>query len=229
MSEYNGTTSIDNKFLDVGDLFGLRYNSGFIFLEVTGWNQTRYAPHTDFGTVPGQSGTGFNRIEDPDNDDILFTEKDTKKVKHVAIGHSPAVLRRYTNYPESENRLRKIPNLDTPVPGDDYGYVDGEDSPYGGPTDAEELYIPPGQHLDFNFYNPDNEEREVVLNIEMRTYNVRPLDTANADDRNAAKRILSPGSPIPVAPVGSLDNQARYELQRFWNVDTTTARTARNL
>lgn len=211
-----GVTQISEKFLSTGDLFGIKFNEGYVFCEVTGWEQIKFAPHSAIGSVGSDSASGFDRLKH-DGDDILFTEKRKKKVKHAAIGHSPSVIRRYTNYPEGETRLRKLENIGTPSAGDDFGYVDGESSPYYSPTDAEELYIPPGNHLDFNFYNPDNEDHNVVMNILLREYDVRPLKKGR--DNNAINRIISPGSPMPIAPAGSADRQVAYDLSEFWGVD----------
>lgn len=229
MEDNNGLNSIEDKFHDSGDLFALRYNEGLVFLEVENWEQTKYAPHNRIGTAPANGGTGFTRVEDSDGDDILYVDKKKERVIHAAIGHSPSVLRRYTNYPESENRLRRVPNLGAPVPGDDYGYVDGSDTQYGTPTDVEELYIPPGQHLDFNHYNPDDEAHDVILNIVMRTYSIRPLDPSTEEGRNAARRIMSAGSPMPIANVGSLNSQARYQLKDSWGIVPINVEKARNL
>lgn len=226
--EQKGLQPIDNKFLNTGDLFGMRFADGLIFLEVTGWQQNRYSPYNGFPEVEEKSGSGFQRLED-DGDDILYVEKRKKKVLHAGIGHSPSHFRRYTNYPEGEVRLRSLPNLSTPRPGDDYGYIDGEDSPYSEPTDAEELWIPPGVHLDFNFYNADTEPHKPIVNLKMREYNVRALNPRRGADKNAIKRVVSPGTPIPIVPAGGLDRQADFELEEFWEVNPIKFEKARNL
>ena len=224
----NGVKQIEEKFLGTGDLFAIRFNQGYIFAEVTGWQQVKFAPLSQFDEVDAQSGTGFQRLEFED-DDILFTERRMKKVKHLGLGHNPSVMRRYSNYPEDETRLRKLENIGAPNPGDDFGYVDGDDSSYGAPTDAEELWVPPGQHLNFNFYNPDNEPHTPVVSIVMREYNINPLDPDNDANRNAIRRIMAPGSPIPIATAGSIDRQVRYDLQEFWGVTPTPVKQARQI
>ena len=229
MNNNNYMEGIESKFHSSGDIFALRFNEGLVFLEVDNWEQTKYAPHSNVDEAPAGGSSGFTRIEDDDDDDILHVDKKKQKVIHGAIGHSPAVLRRYTNYPESENRLRKLPNIGAPVPGDDYGYVDGGDAPYQEPTDIEELYIPPGVHLDFNFYNTDTEAHKPILNIVVRVYDINPIDPTTESGRQAAKRVVAPGSPMPIANVGSLDSQARYQLQNSWGVETISERRVRNL
>lgn len=218
MTDY-GVEDIKDKFMDEGSLFGLRFRDGYVFLEVTGWEQIKYEPYNQVGTVASQSATGFDRLNDPNGNGILYIEKGEEKVIHTALGMEPAFIRRYTNYPEGENRLRVLPNLGSPTSGDDYGYVDGVDSPYDEPTDAEELMIPPGVHLDFNFYNPDTREREPILNIVMRVYDIRVLDPQNNEDRNQIQRVVSAGSPMPIHPVGSTRNQDRFQLQDEWSVN----------
>ena len=228
-SSSNGVMAIQEKFLDEGDLFGIKFNQGLVFCEVQGWTQTKYDPYTQYGNVGAGQSTGFERLDDPDGDDILYVENDQLKVKHVAIGHTPAILRRYTNYPEGENRLRAINNLGSPVPGDNYGFVDGEDTPYETPTDAEELFVTPNQHLDFNFFNPDTEAHEVTLKISMREYNIQTLDPNDNVDQNAIRRIIKPGSPMPVVPADSKDRQVDFTLQKFWNVEPITEGRARRV
>jgi len=123
--------SIDEKFLESGDLFVLKYSNGYKFFEVETWKTLKFRPY-DVGTVSAGSTQGFERLTDVNGDDILYVEQGDSLVLHASIGMSPASVRRYTNFPESENRLRTIPNLPNPSArnGDDYGFVDGEDSPF---------------------------------------------------------------------------------------------------
>jgi len=122
MSDNSGVKPISEKFLDNGDLFGMQFNQGYVFLEVESFEQLKYAPFSQSDTVDANSSSNFGRLDDPDGDDVLYLERDQAKVMHASIGHSPAVLRRYTNYPEGETRLRRHSNLGVPVPGDDYGW-----------------------------------------------------------------------------------------------------------
>lgn len=223
-----GLQPIEEKFLDIGDLFGIRFSDGLVFLEVTGWEQHRYSPHTEIDEVAGQDSSGWTRLED-DDDDILYLGKKEKKVLHAGIGQAPSSFRRYTNYPEGENRLRTIPNLRTARPGRDFGYVDGEDSPYESPTDAEELFITPGTHVDFNFYNADTEPNKPMVNIKMREYNIRALDPSNSSEHNAIRRVVATGSPIPIAPAGSMDRQVDFDLEQYWETRPISFEEARNL
>lgn len=224
----NGLQAIDEKFLDTGDLFAMRFAQGLVFLEVTGWQQNTYSPYTGVGEIPGQESSGFQRLED-DGDDILFIEKREQKVLHTGIGHAPADIRRYTNFPEGEVRLRSLPNLDTPRPGDDFGYIDGNESPYEAPTDAEELWIPPGTHLDFNFYNADTEPNKPLINVKLREYNIRALDPNNSAEHSAIRRVVSSGSPIPIVPAGSMDRQEDFDLEEYWKTTPIPFEQARNL
>jgi len=209
--------SIDEKFLESGDLFVLKYSNGYKFFEVETWKTLKFRPY-DVGTVSAGSTQGFERLTDVNGDDILYVEQGDSVVLHASIGMSPASVRRYTNFPESENRLRTIPNLPNPSArnGDDYGFVDGEDSPFSQPTDAEELFIPPNTHLDFAFHNP-SPTRPVSpkLNIKMRGYQVNEIDPSNR--RNIVQRAMSPGSPIPVSTVGSSTNQKSLS-GKVWDV-----------
>jgi len=223
----NGVENITDKFLNEGSLFGLKFRQGYTFIEVTGWEQVKYEPFVGVGSIGPKASSGFSRLNDPSGDDVLHVGKGNKQVIHAAIGCEPAFIRRYTNYPEGQNRLRTMPNLGTPVSGDNYGYVDGTDSPYSDPTDAEELMVPPGTHLDFNFYNPDSREREPVLSIMTRVYDIRVLDPSDSDDASSIARIVAAGSPMPIYPVGSTRNQKRYKLNDEWGVQTISREQAK--
>jgi len=212
----SGVSAITEKFLSNNDLFGIKFNQGFVFLEVESYEQLKYAPFDNIGAISAQTSSNFARLNDDDGDDVLYLENDQQKLIHASIGHTPASIRRYTNYPEGQNRLRGHQNLGTPIPSDDYGYVDGEDSPYEMPTDAEELWIPPKTHLDFAFANNDNREREPILNILMRIYRIRPLTPDSNQDRNAIRRIVQPGSPMPIVMAGGPDFQIDYDLSSAW-------------
>lgn len=217
MSEHD-QKAIDEKFLESGNLFVLKYGNGYKFFEVETWETLQFRPYEVGEIQPGQT-EGFTKIEDVNGDDILHVEQGDDIVLHTGIGMSPASIRRYTNFPESENRLRTIPNLSVPSArnGDDYGFVDGEDSPFSQPTDAEELFIPPNVHLDFAFHNPSPTRPESpLLNIKMRKYNVKEINPRQ--NPNTVRRIMSPGGPVPVAPVGSSSNQKRMAGQT-WDID----------
>lgn len=229
MSENGGLKRIEEKFLDVGDLFALEYSQGLVFLQVRGWETLKFSPYNRFTPIPPQDNSGFDRFEE-DGDDILHIPEDEKKVLHAGIGHAPAQLRRYTNYPEGENRLRKFPNLSSPTArsGDDYGYIDGNDSPYDTPTSAEELFVPPGVHLDFDFYNPDlDSPHQPKVSLVMREYSVEVLDPE--EHPNVAKRTVSPGSPIPIAPVGSIDSKVNYRMGSKWGVEPISYEEAQSI
>lgn len=219
MSRSNSQTPIEEKLLGHNDLFALRFAEGLVFFEVDGYEEVQYKPYTGIGKVSAEGSTGWTVLKH-NNDEILNVPENEQKVLHVAIGQNSSVVRRYTNYPEAQNRLRKMPNLNSPSPsrGDDFGYVDGDSSPYSNPTDAEELFIPPGQSLDFNFYNPDDREREVSLSIKGRVYDVNVLDPHMEQNKSAVRRVVKPGSAPPIANVGSPDNQANFKHQNEWGV-----------
>mgnify|MGYP006293503581 CR=1 FL=1 len=223
-----GLQQIEEKFLNIGDLFAMKFSDGLVFLEVTGWEQNRFSPYDEIGEIPANESSGFMNLE-YEGDDILYMDENNTKVIHAALGHSPSHFRRYTNYPEGQYRLRSIPNLSTPRSGDDFGYIDGEDSPYGRPTDAEELFIPPGVHLDFDFYNADTKAHKPLVNIKMREYNVRALNPRRASEAKQIRRIVATGSPMPIVPAGGMDRQIDYELEESWGVRPISFNEARNL
>lgn len=224
--------SITEKFLDQRDLFGIEWDTGYTFHEVTGWERVEYQPFEQLEDLDSGSNLSgrWSRLEDGAGDDVFHVPKDDKdKVLHAGIGHRPASIRRYAFYPEDQSRVGKFPNLSAPSPPDDYGYVDGEDSPYENPTDAQEFILPPGVRASFDFHNPTNLDHQPVLNILGRVYTVRVLDPEREEDANQIKRIASIGSPMPLYSIGTTRAKAEFDLNNEWDVDTLGLQEARNL
>lgn len=228
------TKPIQDKFLDRNQLFGLRYKEGVVFLQVRELEDTQFKPFSGLEDIEASTSLdrGFQRLEDTNGDDILFVDSVTDKFKviHVGIGQMPTMVRRFTRYPENSAKLRTIPNIEIPSTSDPNAYVDGFDSPYDEPTDAEELVIPPGQHLAFDFFNPDTDDHEPILHIKMRKYVIEVLNPRGTQaEKDAIRRIIRIGSSIPIFPVGSLDNQAQFNLGKEWGVKPVEINRAREL
>lgn len=215
---------IDEKWLSRNDIFGLEYKEGLVFVSVRGFEDSKFKPFAQLEDIEANTSldSGFQRLNDANGDDVLHVSKsdDPMKVLHAGIGHRPAVIRRFTRYPEGEAKLRSIPNLAIPSVTDNFAYVDGRTSPYEQPTDAEELVIPPGQHLTFDFRNEDDDDdHEPILNIKMRIYEIDPINPSGAqEEKNSVRRAISPGSPIPTFPVGSLSTKTTFNMESDWEV-----------
>lgn len=223
---------IEEKFLDRSELFGLRYKQGIVFFEVMDHEDTKFKPFSELEDIESGSALdgGFQQLQDSEGDDVLYLDKtdDRKKVIHAAIGHDPWQVRRYTRFPEDSGKLRSIPNLGITNVTDPFSYVDGRDSPYEGPTDAEELVIPPGVHLSFDFYNPDTVDHEPLINIKMRKYQVRVLDPrGDSDEQAGVRKIIKTASPAPIYTVGGLDNATTFNMSDEWGVDPVSMDEAR--
>lgn len=214
--------TIESKWLDRRDLFGLKFNNGYVFFEVEDFEDAKYRPHTGLGDLSADSAySEFKRLEDDRGDDILYVpDEDAFKVIHASVGHRPSFLRRFMNYNDAEIRMGDIPNLGPPTSSDVYGYTDGGDSEYASPSATQEMWIPHNVHPTFNFYNPDDREHAPKISIKMRKYAIRPLDPRQSQDSNAIRRIASPGSPMPLPSAGSLNSQVAYDstLQNQWGV-----------
>lgn len=216
---------IDDKFLERGDLFGLKYSEGLVFFAVEDYSQPRFQPYEQLGQMDPESAldSSFVRLEDDLGDDVLYLEKDSSsyKVMHTSIGQKPHFVRRYTRYPEAGPKTDSFPNLQVPSVGDNTGYVDGDESPYGNPTDSQELMVPPGIHLSFNFYNPHpSKTASATLDIKTRIYKVRVLNpNGSQDEKTAIRSIIRPGSAPPIHPVGTIDSQENFNMRSEWPVD----------
>lgn len=231
-SEEDTYTGIEERWLDRRDLFGLKFNNGYVFFEVRDYEDTKYDPYTGLSDLASESSySDYQRLENDDGDDILFVpDEDAFKIIHAGIGHRPAFLRRFANYNDANIRLGDIPNIGAPRANDTFGYTDGYDSEYNTPSSVDELWIPHNVHPTFNFYNPDTGEHTPKLNIKMRVYEVRPLDPRRDEDSDAIRRIAQPGSPMPLPSAGSLDQQISYDttLQSSWGVPAISLSKARS-
>jgi len=224
MSELqSGQTHIDEKFLGRRDLFGLEFADGLVFCEIEDWEFIQYRPFTELNQINSQDNSGDTLLRSG-GDEILFLEKGVEKVLHGSIGVYPHSLRQYTRFPEGQARRGSWDNLNAPsaANGSDYGFVSGEDSPYATPTDENEFFIPPNVSIDFDFFNTDNRGREPKLNLRFREYQVNVLDPDRNRDQDAIKRIISPGSPMPIAPVGTMKSKARFNAGDEWGVSPRT-------
>jgi len=84
---------------------------------------------------------------------------------------------------------------------------------------VEELLIPPNVTLAFDFYNPDpNTSHEPILNIQIRHYTIDALNPNNNADLNAIRKIVQPGSPMPIYPAGGINQKVTYNLSNDWGV-----------
>lgn len=231
-----GFKEIEERFLDRNDIFVLKFRRGLVFLEIKSKSVTKYKPYDNVGEIQPNSALsgGYTQLEEEGtNDDILKVDQsDQDKVLHVSIGHKPWFIRRYTRYPADSGNRGSISNLNFPRPneGSPYGYVDGKDSPYEDPTEAGELMVPYGPDLGFNFYNPDEDAHEPILNIKMATYSVRALNPSDSNDKNMVKRALSAGSPIPTYIVGVPGEEAEMDsnLKNEYGVRPVTEQKVRD-
>jgi len=217
---------IESRFLDSRDFFALRYQQGLIPLEVDEYEDTKYEEFTNLEDIEGGTSlnNGFQRIEDTNSDDLLFVPSDDEDVvMHVGLGIAPSLIEAYVSYPEGTRNMGSIPDLSTtPTPGNNIGGFNGDDSPYNSPTVISEMVIPPKQHIEMNFYNPGDDSHEPMLRFVYRKYRVRTLDVSNSQDRNAISRIVKPGSPAPIFPVGNFDRKADYNMNQEWGISPMT-------
>lgn len=218
-----GDDPIQSRFLDSRDLFALRYEEGLVFMEVEEFENTDYE---EFGELEDiESGTnlddGFQRLEDSNSDDLLHVPPGNENmVMHVGIGISPSVIEMYVAYPEGNRSKGSIPDLSTqPLPGSNFGGIDGDDSPYRKPTVASELIIPPGVFISVDFHNPGDDSHEPVLKFVYRKYKVNVLNPNSSSDKDAVSKIARPGSPAPIFPVGNMIHKENFNMGSEWGVN----------
>lgn len=210
---------IESRFLNRRDLFALEYRNGIVPLEVQDLEDTRYEAFSNLEDI--ESGTsrddGYQRIQDSNNDDLLFVPSDDiNTVLHVGFGIAPSVIEAFIAYPEGSRSKGSLPDLSTqPTPGANHGYIDGNDSPYRNPSVKTELVIPPKQRISVDFQNPGDDTHEPLLNFVYRKYKVNTIDPRK--NSNEVRRIVSPGSPAPIFPVGNFEEKADFNIDE-WSV-----------
>lgn len=215
---------IQERFLDNRDLFALRYQEGLVFLEVEEFEDTVYEDFSNLEDIESTTSlnAGYQRIEDSNSDDLLFVPAGNDfTIMHLGIGVAPSVIEMFISYPEGSRNRGSLPDLTAqPTPGANFGMVDGGQSPYRKPTSASELVIPPKQRVSMDFQNPGDDTHEPILKVVYRKYRVGVLDVESRDDevKNAIRRILNPGSPMPIFTVGNFNSKAEYNMDEEWNV-----------
>lgn len=215
---------IESRFLNSRDLFALRYNEGLVFLEVEEFEDVEYEAFSNLEDISSGSNltNGFQRIQDTNNDDLLFVPSDDDDVvMHVGFGIAPAVIEAFVSYPEGSRQNKSLPNLSAQgTPGANFGHVDGDDSPYREPTIESELVIPPKQRISMDFQNPGDDAHEPLLKFMFRKYRVNVLEPdPSSPDRRAISRIVGAGSPAPIFPVGNFEVKADFNLRDEWDVN----------
>lgn len=232
---------IKDVFLRPNNLLALEFREGWIFTRVVDFYQFQYRPFSGIGTISSDSYTNESRLNHTSgntNYDVLYIERyEIPKVMHVGIGIFPEFIKMYVKYPEGTEAMYKPPTLPSPdIPnGSSYGMVTGKESPYDEPTDATELFIPPQTHVGFQFYNPDEDTVEPILNIIGRVYKLevfRPYAPEKREYyhdiiRKMAKRIIPCAFGICGNPENPLQFDPRFESA--WKVKPISLDEAQTL
>lgn len=235
-----GFKPISEKFLSSPQRLALGFAGeasktiGWVFARIMGVEPTRLKPFTNGLTPIAPNGTlALTQLIEPiSSEPALEVPRELAKtlIYHIGVGlNPPKWLRMYLGYPSGQFRGR-VENINPPTPGNDYSYVTGEDTPYGDPTDAAELFLPFGVTADFAFSNEDPRwTHQPVLNVEMRKYHVEFFNPKIQEHADLIRRMALGTAQAYWWPVGTQRNLAPYMQEDYWRVPALTLEQARSL
>jgi hypothetical protein len=235
------------KFLENNYLFALQFREGFIFGRTLRRRIVNYKPwslidssgdEVEISANSYQSELRFRDPRSPENS-ILYLDTTTNAGQpwfmHGAFGIKPRQINMYLRMPEGQTIPGKFPNIDPirPASGDDFGYINSENSSYEEPTDWVEVVLPPGVHISAEYFNKDAERKiRPVLNILFAVYWVelfKPETHADLISDIAARKYEGAKASFLTVGFGDWPESIGDTLIKDWGVTPMTLDQARAL
>ena len=210
-----GWRPLAEKFLQPKQFWGLEFREGWVFGTVVARRILRYKPYKVISTTSSGVATAVTvsslssqlalQLLDSRNtqNDVpylatnLSTQGGYPWWMHFGFGVKQKYIYCYPRYPASKEYDGLWPNLTVPNPanGDYISFVNAEKSPYMVPSEASEMAIVPGVHMDMSYYNQDPYGRayQPELNLLACLYFNALFDPANADDARYIRSIANGG------------------------------------
>jgi len=192
----------DTRLLQTGDRVGLKFNSGWLFLQVIGTEYVELKPwilmnenQNRAAIAPQTAGYDADEIQDPLSRDLLEPNKDRRdEVFQILYGVAPSRMQVFRLY--GRNRNTALENYD--APGDPAAYLNGFDSPYDNPSSVSELfYVNAMSPLRLQAYNPMDEAKEARL-----SFHVNKLRYNVITNENLMKAMLQGQTPAKLTMMG---------------------------
>lgn len=142
-------------------------------------------------------------------DNILEVDE-AKHLYQVFYGIRPSAIRAYMNYPSGKPRR----NLDIKEVSSraDFGYIDGEMSPYDDPQPVSEFWVPKDIDVSFGWYNAASGSNIVVTKWLINLYAVEIIK-----DVDMVQKILNRRVTCRIATLGGVESFS-YASENVWRV-----------
>ncbi len=146
--------SHEDLFLEEGFVFALQFDEGWVVGRVTGREVTNLAPYQLAASLAAGTATAaWDELLAAGTQTRQLEPPDSAIINHAFWGVSNPKVRIYLQYMSRQNRLSLI-NTERVV-GGPVGYIEGAESPYGGPFSRRtELFVVDELYPAFMAYNP---------------------------------------------------------------------------
>jgi len=143
--------------------------------------------------------------------DNIFEITDSSHIYQLMYGIRQSDVRAYLTYPEGKTRR----NIDAKSVSakSDFGYVDGQMSPYDNPKPVSEIWIPKDVSIGFSWYNRSSVSQTIVVKWLLNLYSVEVVH-----DVDVVEKILNRRMECRIATVGGIDSM-RYDISKVWGVE----------
>jgi hypothetical protein len=171
--------TIDKEWLQETHYLGLQFQDGWYFVRVTGREPSNLrhliAYNTSTSPVVNPTPAATSTVN---WDTVQVSATDTRyqlapgddhrgEIYQLFYGIYPSNVRAYFQLVSRQQRNNLVRQLE---PGDDFGYITGEDSPYFDPAIKTEFFTVNQVFPAFKIYNPATLPQTVYVNFQIMKY-----------------------------------------------------------
>lgn len=211
-------TTIDDLTLKENFLVALMFpDKGIVPFRVLAREQFKFDPYvieysaavTPFELDGWKDPSKLGHPTDTSVDNILEVDE-AKHLYQVFYGIRPSDARAYMNYPSGKPRR----NLDIKEVSAraDFGYVDGNMSPYDDPQSVSEFWGPKDLDVSFGWYNPSSVSQIIITKWIINLYAVEVIK-----DVDLVEKILKRRVECRIATLGGVESFS-YSPENVWKV-----------
>lgn len=192
----------ENRFIKAGQRAGLKFESGWLFLQAVGTEFINFKPVVlqnedgDRAPIGAQTAavTTDEILDSNDNKVLEPDDNDRNTVFQIMYGIAPSRMQVFRLYGRERNEALE----DYDEPEDPAPILTGFDSPYNNPTRESELwYVNDMAPLRFQAFNPMDEAKEAVL-----SFHVNKVRYQAITDRGLMKAMLQSQTPARLVNMG---------------------------
>jgi len=212
-------TTIDDLTLKENYLLALMFpDKGIVPFRILAREQLKFDPLViEYSTVATafvldgwKDASKLGHPTDTSVDNILEVDE-AKHLYQVFYGIRPSDIRAYMNYPSGKTRR----NLDIKEVSAraDFGYVDGNMSPYDDPQPVSEFWVPKDLDVSFGWHNPASVSQIVITKWVINLYAVEVIK-----DVDLVEKILKRRVECRIATLGGVESFS-YAPENVWKVN----------